>query len=298
MNGYLTFLKKLSPYQQRFELGHLAFTERWNSSLEKDLLKMPAAVAFSQSLGIDASLWKSELRHYAEDPDVIEMPVFGAGWCRALFTLRYVESIRSLDHSHEDLLVRGIIGVDDNQRAVIGMLAASSTREESGARGRLVALGVDPETLDTVPFDAKPTRKIPYLGYLQTLLPQQRSEAIYDLAELAWGGGGPKPIGFFGHPKLAPELARLEIRDLGIGDRCHQVGPVEFTGGRCTALIRYPLYNAGDGLDSLGYYVEVHILAGITNKPGGGGDIQISDLWFRIEDIDEPSEDSIPLLVP
>jgi hypothetical protein len=71
------------------------------------------------------------------------------------------------------------------------------------------------------------------------------------------------------------------------------------------ASIRAPLFD-GDGnllfdrggTDSYGYYVEVHILAGIGNKPGGGGDIWIKDLWLRVESIDDPPEDSIPLLVP
>ena len=51
--------------------------------------------------------------------------------------------------------------------------------------------------------------------------------------------------------------------------------------------------------NALGYYVQVHVLAGIGNRPGGGGDIWIDDLWFRIESIDDPpSEATIPLLVP
>lgn len=49
--------------------------------------------------------------------------------------------------------------------------------------------------------------------------------------------------------------------------------------------------------DGLGYYVQIHILAGIGNKPGGGGDIRILDLWFRTELIDKPSAEMIPILV-
>jgi hypothetical protein len=204
-----------------------------------------------------------------------------------------------------------MIYVDDHQSAVIRTLTASSTQEESCARERLSAAGIDPETSVTFGHNPERARKMPYLDYLQALLPQQRREAIFYLSDLAWGDGHEQPLGFFGHPKLAPELARLEIRDLGISDRCHQVGPVEFAGGQCTAPIWYPLYGGGDGPlfdedgnllfegGSLGYYVEVHILAGIGNKPGGGGDIWVKDLWFRIENIDEPPSDTlIPLLVP
>jgi hypothetical protein len=201
-----------------------------------------------------------------------------------------------------------MIYIDDNQSALIGTLAASSTREKSCARERLGAAGIDPDTLETVSHDAEMAQKIPYLDYLQALLPQQRRDAIFNLSYLDWWPEMGRPAGnppFFNHPKLAPELARLEIRELGIGDHCHQVGPVEFAGGRCTAPIMYPLYGCGydeDGnfdKDSFGYYVEVHLLAGIGNKPGGGGDIWVQDLWFRIENIDEPPSDTtIPLLVP
>jgi hypothetical protein len=307
MNGYLTFLQSLSEYQQRAEIAHLAFTERWSGlSLEEDLLKMPAVAAFSESLGVDVNSWKLELRHYAEEPDVIGTPVFDADQCKAPFNLRYYPV--GVFRSHEDLVVSGMIQVADNQRALIGRLGASSTREISCARAWLAAEGIDPDTLDTVGHDAELARKMPYLDYLQALLPQQRREAIFNLAELAWGDGHEQPVGFFDHPKLAPELQRLGIPELGISDRCHVVGPVEFDGGRCTAPIWYPLF--GDGKYSnyeeggLGYCVEVHILAGIGNKPGGGGDIWVEDLWSRIVSIDDdqpeadPPESSIPLLVP
>jgi hypothetical protein len=64
----------------------------------------------------------------------------------------------------------------------------------------------------------------------------------------------------------------------------------------------YPLYGEGEyskydeGGD--GYYVEVHILAGIGNKPGGGGAISIENMWFRIYSLDDPEDRGIPLLVP
>ena len=32
------FLKSLSEYQQRAEIGRLAFSERWGSSLQEDIL--------------------------------------------------------------------------------------------------------------------------------------------------------------------------------------------------------------------------------------------------------------------
>jgi hypothetical protein len=52
-------------------------------------------------------------------------------------------------------------------------------------------------------------RKMPYLDYLGSLLPQQRREAIYYLSDLAWranpGALAGNPL-FIDHPKLAPEL--------------------------------------------------------------------------------------------
>src|SRR5258708_4385232 len=112
---------------------------------------------------------------------------------------------------------------------------------------------------------------MPYLDYLEALLPQQRREAIFRLADRAFGanpGGLDGHPRFMSHPKLAPELARLEIRHLGIADLYHVVGPVEFVGGGATAPIMYPLYGGGNE-SSFGYYVQVHILAGIGNKSGG-----------------------------
>jgi hypothetical protein len=50
--------------------------------------------------------------------------------------------------------------------------------------------------------------------------------------------------------------------------------------------------------DDLGYYVEVHILARIGNKPSGGGDISIENMWFRIDSLNDPEDSFIPMLVP
>jgi hypothetical protein len=71
MNGYLGFLKSLSQYQQRAEIGRLAFTERSGGcSLEEDLLQTPAMIAYTKSLGVNPALWEFDLSHYAEEPDV------------------------------------------------------------------------------------------------------------------------------------------------------------------------------------------------------------------------------------
>jgi hypothetical protein len=293
MTGYLVFLKTLSEYQQRAEIGRLAFSERWSgSSLEEDILKDQAVITFSETLGIIPRFWEFQLKHYAEEPDVIGAPVFRDDRCLAPFSFHY-------EHLNQNLAISGIIYIDDDQSAMIGTLTCSSTQEQSHVRKRLVLAGIDPETLKTVSHDVELSRKTPYLDYIEGLMPQQRRDAIYDLAQLVWGTDNPR---FLDHPKLAPELQRLGISELGIADRCHEVGPVEFKGERCTALLTYPLYGEGDmskyDEDGLGYYIEVHILAEIGNKPSGGGNISIEDMWFRIDSIDDSEESAIPMLVP
>ena len=137
----------LSQYQQRAEIGRLAFTERWGgSSLQEDLLQVPAMIAYSKSLGVNPALWEFDLRHYAEEPDLIGAPVFCEDQCRAPFTFRY-EHI-----SGKNLVITGIIYVDDNQSALIGTLACSSTEEQSCRARRLVAAGIHPDTLETVSY--------------------------------------------------------------------------------------------------------------------------------------------------
>jgi hypothetical protein len=236
---------------------------------------------------------------YAQEPDSIGTPVFSADQCRAPFSFRYSLALRSLDRLHEDLVVSGMIFVNDDQHTVIRTLGASATRETSYALERLIAAGMDPDTLQAVAHDTEMASKMPYLDYLKCLLPQQRREAIYDLSSVAWGTKDPL---FMSHPKLQPELQRLGIKDLHISDLCHQVGPVELDGNWCTAPIIYPLYGGHDSPrdKGFGYYVQVHVLASIGNLPGGGGDITIEDLWSRIELIDwnASSDTASPLLVP
>jgi hypothetical protein len=264
MTGYLLFLKSLSEYQQRAAIGRLAFTERPSvSSLEEDILKDQAVVTFSETLGIVPRFWEFQLRHYAEEPDVIGSPVFRADQCLAPFSFHY-------QYLNQNLAISGIIYIDDDQSAMIGTLTCSSAEEQSRVRSRLALAGIDPKTLDPVGHNVAMPRKTLYLDYIKALMPQQRRDAIYDLAQLAWGIDNPR---FLDHPKLAPELLRLGISKLGIVDRCIEVGPVEFKGERCTATLTYPLYGEGDlskyDEDGFGYYVEVHILAGIANKPSG-----------------------------
>jgi hypothetical protein len=295
MNAYLTFLKGLSEYQQRAQIAHLVFTERWGgSSMEEDILKVQLVSRFIESLGVGACSWEFDLKHYAEEPDLIGAPVFRGDQCTAPFSFRY----QHLD-SNFSLVITGIVYIDDDGSAMVRTLGCLSDQEKPRSLRRLELAGINPDTLETVSHEVEVSRRIPYLDYLRALVPQQRRDAIFELARLAWGD----TLQLLDHPRLARELAGRGISDLGIGDKCLEVGPVEFKAERCTAPLTYTLYGEGEALKydegSLGYFVEIHILAGIANKAGaGGGDISIQDIWWRIESIDDPQDDGIPLIVP
>jgi hypothetical protein len=293
MNGYLRFLKGLRKYQQRAEIGRLAFSERWaGSSLEEDILQGQAVSSFSETLGVNPRFWKIDLKHYAEEPDSFGAPAFRGDQCTAPFSFRF-------EHLDHNLVITGIIYIDDDGSAMIGTLTCLSNQRRSRARRRLVLAGINPDTLETVSHNVEMSRNILYLDYIKALMPQQRRDAIFDLTQLEWGTDNPK---FLDHPKLAHELQKLGISDLNESGYAHWVGPVAFNGGRCTAALTYYLYGDGElskyDEGDLGYYVEVHILAGIGNNPSGGGDISIENLWFRTALIDGPEDNAIPLLVP
>jgi hypothetical protein len=296
MNGYLTFLRGLSEYQQKAQIAYLVFKERWGgSSMEEDILKVQPGSTFSESLGVGACSWEFDLKHYAEEPDLFGTPVFCGDQCTAPFSFRYQHLGSNLS-----LVITGIAHIGDDGRAMIGTLRCLSDQEKSGSRRRLELAGIDPDTLETVSHNVEVSRRVLYLDYLRALMPQQRRDAIFELAWITWGTASPPLLD---HAGLAAELAWLGIWHLGIADKCHAVGPVEFKEGRCTAPLTYPLYGEGEaskyGEGGLGYFVEVHILAGIGNKPGAaGGDISIQDLWWRIESIDDPQDNAIPLIVP
>jgi hypothetical protein len=95
--------------------------------------------------------------------------VFCEDQSRAPFTFRY-------EHvSGKNLVITGIIYVDDNQSALIGTLACSSTQEQSCRARRLAAAGIDPDTLETVSHSRAKLihrlRESLYLDYLKALLP-------------------------------------------------------------------------------------------------------------------------------
>jgi hypothetical protein len=290
-DGYLTFLKSLTEYQQRAEIAHLAFNSGClcGSALEEEILKEQAVSAFSEKLGVNPGSWKLDLKHYAEEPELFEPPVFQGEQCVTPFWFLYRHLKRK-----RNLVVTGAVYADDDGKAKIAICGCDTPPSyQSHSRARLIFAGIDPETLETVSHNTQMSLFLPYLDYLKALMPQQQRDAIFDLSKRAWGTDNPK---FLDHPKLAPELERLGISDLIEADLCHQVGPVNFKEGRLTAPVTYYLYGDGERESDLGYYVEVHILAGIDNKPDGGGEISVVDTWMRTVFIDDPEDDSILVL--
>jgi hypothetical protein len=314
MNGYVTFLKSLTENQQWAEIARLAFSERnKGSSLEEDILKHETVATFSESLGVKPTSWKLDLKHYLEEPEFFGCPVFNDnGECETQFAFLYHYLDQGLlvpyHYLTRGLLVTGAICVDDDGKGLIRIIGCQAIPTyHSRSPDRLRSLGLDPDTLETSSHKEM-SGSMPYLDYLRILTPAQQNDAVFDLTELAWGPDYPydwktahDKLKFLSHPKLAPELERLGISEPGEADKSHEVGPVEFYEGRCTAPLAYHLY--GDGEASKhdeggdGYYLEIHLLAGITNKPSGGADISIEDACMRTQLIDDPADDSIPVIL-
>jgi hypothetical protein len=141
--------------------------------MKEDILKVQPVSTFSESLGVGACSWEFDLKHYAEEPDLIGAPVFRGDQCTAPFSFRY----QHLD-SNLSLVITGIVYIDDDGSAMIGTLRCLSNQEKSGSRRRLELAGINPDTLGTVSHNVEISRRVPYLDYLRALMPQQRRDAI------------------------------------------------------------------------------------------------------------------------
>jgi hypothetical protein len=87
MTGYIKFLKSLSEYQQRAEIGRLAFSERWSGfSLEEDILKDQAVVTFSETLGINARFWEFHHAIYAKEVESLNNRLRHSGYSLVITT--------------------------------------------------------------------------------------------------------------------------------------------------------------------------------------------------------------------
>ena len=66
MNGYLTFLRNLTEYQQKAEIGRIAFIGGvFNCAVEEDILKDQTVIAFSEMLEVDPRSWEFDLAPFS-----------------------------------------------------------------------------------------------------------------------------------------------------------------------------------------------------------------------------------------
>jgi hypothetical protein len=78
---------------------------------QEDILKVQEVVTFSETLGVNPRFWEFQLRHYAEEPDVIAAPVFRPDQCLAQFSFHY-------KHLNQNLAISGIIYIDVRNHSV------------------------------------------------------------------------------------------------------------------------------------------------------------------------------------
>src|SRR5262245_3091744 len=217
MHGYLTFLKQLTLHQQRSEIGILAFRERWTEYLSDDplvndvMLQHSSVVAYSQKLGVAPFNWESDIRDDLQWAEPFGTPVFQADQCLVPFSFRY-------QYLAQNLVVHGTTFIDDAGNTLMGIGGCdieSAPALGSSIRERLIALGIDPETREPLPYelyDEEMVHKPPYLDYLRALLPKQQKNAIFGLIpQPAWLWENPT---YLQHPKLAAELKAQGIAKL------------------------------------------------------------------------------------
>jgi hypothetical protein len=301
MHGYLTFLKQLTEDQQRSEIGILAFRERWPEYLSEDplvddvMLQHPSVVAYSQKLGVAPFNWESEIDHDLQWAEPFGSPVFHPGKCLVPFSFRY-------ECLAQRLVVKGITYVDDLGNTVMSIQGCDIETTPSfqlHTRERLIALGIDAETWEPLPYepyDEEMAHKPLYLEYLRALLPGQQQDAIYHLIRPDWLRENPK---YLLHPTLAAEIKAHGMRDLIFMDGARiNLGVPDFSAGRCTVPLGFCLEEDRAHYDDQGYLVEVHLLVRIENRPGGGGEIAaIEDAWMRTQLHIGTEEDHSPVVI-
>jgi hypothetical protein len=299
MNGYLEFLKNLTEYQQRAEIGILAFRERWplfsstDPLLDERVLTHHRVAAFSQKLEVDPCSWKSDIRHDIQWAEALGSPTFHGDQCITPFSLRY-------KYLNQNLVVSGTTYVDDEGNTLVGIGGCDTAQSfESPARERLISLGIDPDTRLPITYhyyDDEMARNIPYFDWLRALLPGQQRDAIFDLIDQpTWLWSNPK---YLDRPKLAAELKEHHISNLIFMDGARiNIGPVDFSPGRCTVTLAFFLEEHREHFDDQGHLVEVHLLTRIENRPGGGGKISVEDGWMRTQLTNGLEQDPSPLIL-
>jgi hypothetical protein len=277
MSGYLNFLKSLTVSQQRHEIRRLVASQSQGSVAEA-MLKHPTVVGLNKSLRFHA-YWKIRTKEFGMEAGEIGSPRFSDDLCIAPVLFQYENLTRwtgeTVSNLEYQLVVDALVYIDDDGELMVGTVTCWTNQGEVDAEKRAL----------------NDLQKDGYVNYLRALTPLKRSNAICDLAEHTWGTDNPK---FLSHPQLAAALRQPSIADLI--HSATECGPVELQEDRCTASIMYKLYGffpkEEDESSEAKYYVEVHILACISDRaPAGTGDVagglSVEDMWFSIIPIED-----------
>jgi hypothetical protein len=289
MNGYLTFLKSLTQYQQRAEIARLVFDPSpYADHPEDEFLKSQAESEVGLIAGEDPADWMVDLHHGAEYREVVEAPVFADGKCTARFVFRY------LSGDGRGIEIPGLILIDAQRRIQIAHHPCRPCSSDSLSRDRLIKLGIDPDTCETVSFRPwqPPTS---YLDWLRALLPEPRHDAISDLMQRAWGLENDPPLNDPGLASLVSELIKRGVTLSDLYCDSSYVGSVECKRERCTAHLVYNCYahQRGDDAAGAGSEIELHILADIIEQPN----LSIKSIWYRIDRIEAIADLEEPMLL-
>jgi hypothetical protein len=277
MSGYLNFLQSLTDSQQRHEIQRLVGSQSQGLVAEA-MLKHPTIVEFNKSFGFQAC-WKIRTMEVGTEAGEIGSPRFSKDFCIAPIFFQY-ENLNhhygwTISNLEYQLVVNAFVYIDDDGEPILGTLICSSNQAEVEAEKRAL----------------NDLQKDGYVSYLRALTPLKRSDAICDLAKNTWETENRK---FLSHPQLSAALRRFSIADLIYSET--ECGPVELQEDRCTAPITYKLYaffpKEEDESSEAKYYVEVHILACISDRAPSGtadvaGGLSVEDMSFSIIPIED-----------
>jgi hypothetical protein len=277
MSGYLNFLQSLTDSQQRHEIQRLVASQS-QGSIAEAMLKHPTVVEFNNSLGFQAC-WKIRAMEFGTEAGEIGSPRFSEDFCIAPIFFRYENLTHyygwTTSNLEYQLVVNAFVYIDDYGEPMLGTVTCSSNQGEVDAEKRIL----------------NDLQKHGYVDYLRALTPLKRSDAICDLAKHTWETEDSK---FLSHPQLAAALRQSSIADLIYSET--ECGPVELQEDRCTAPITYKLYGffpkEENENSEAKYYVEVHILACISDRaPSGSADVagglSVEDMSFSIIPIED-----------
>jgi len=213
-------------------------------------------------------------------------PRFSDGLCTAPIWFRYRNlncSGSIVSNLEYQLTVHALVYIDEDGEPMVGTVTCATNQDEVKA---------EKEALSDL-------KKEGYLSYLRALTPAKRRDAVFDLADLAWGIDNPK---FLSHPQLTIALMQSGI-DLIYSE--HEVGPVELYRDHGTAPITYTFYGylpkGTEETSEAICCVEVDIFARVSERSASGSDdvaaeLAINGLWFSIIPIEDHEQTSLMIV--